>query len=95
MKCKTTIEFKVYVGLKHITPFIEEAVEQMHNDGITEAASIVLAPHFSTFSVKSYNGRAKEEAEKYGIQITSVESWYNSLSSLNTGRIKSEEPMKV
>jgi protoporphyrin/coproporphyrin ferrochelatase len=71
-----TIEFKVYIGLKHITPFIEEAVEQMHNDGITEAASIVLAPHFSTFSVKSYNGRAKEEAEKYGIQITSVESWY-------------------
>lgn len=71
------IEFKVYVGLKHITPFIEDAVQEMHNDGITEAASIVLAPHFSTFSVKSYNGRAKEEAAKYGIKIASVESWYN------------------
>lgn len=70
------IEFKVYIGLKHITPFIEEAVQQMHEDGITEAASIVLAPHFSTFSVQSYNGRAKEEAEKYDIEITSVESWY-------------------
>lgn len=70
------IEFKVYIGLKHITPFIEEAVEQMHQDGITEAASIVLAPHFSTFSVLSYNGRAKEEAAKYGISMTSVESWY-------------------
>lgn len=70
------IEFKVYIGLKHITPFIEEAVEQMSKDGIKEAASIVLAPHFSTFSVKSYNGRAKEEAEKFGITITSVESWY-------------------
>ncbi|MFS0575566.1 ferrochelatase [Sporosarcina sp. 179-K 3D1 HS] len=70
------IEFKVYVGLKHITPFIEEAVEKMKEDGIQEAVSIVLAPHFSTFSVKSYNGRAQEEAEKYGIRITSVESWY-------------------
>ena len=70
------IEFKVYIGLKHITPFIEEAVEQMAKDGIKEAASIVLAPHFSTFSVKSYNGRAKEEAEKFGITMTSVESWY-------------------
>lgn len=70
------IEFKVYVGLKHITPFIEEAVEQMKEDGIKEAVSIVLAPHFSTFSVKSYNARAQEEAEKYGIQVTSVESWY-------------------
>jgi len=36
-----------------------------------------LAPHFSTFSIKSYNGRAKEEADKYGIAIKSVESWYD------------------
>ncbi|MGN7939317.1 ferrochelatase [Metabacillus sp. 22489] len=70
------IEFKLFIGLKHIEPFIEDAVKEMHEDGITEAVSIVLAPHFSTFSVKSYNGRAKEEADKYGISITSVESWY-------------------
>lgn len=70
------IEFTVYVGLKHITPFIEEAVEKMNADGIKEAVSIVLAPHYSSFSVKSYNGRAKEEADKYGISITSVDSWY-------------------
>ncbi len=70
------IEFKVYIGLKHISPFIEDAVQQMHDDGIKEVVSIVLAPHFSTFSVKSYNGRAKEEAEKLGMTITSVESWY-------------------
>ncbi len=70
------IEFTVYIGLKHIAPFIEDAVQEMHHDGITEVASIVLAPLFSTFSVKSYNGRAKEEADKYGMTITSVESWY-------------------
>ncbi|MEI2663599.1 ferrochelatase [Rossellomorea sp. LJF3] len=71
------IEFKMYLGLKHIEPFVEDAVEQMHNDGIEEAVSIVLAPHFSTFSVKSYNGRAKETAEKLGgPKITSIESWY-------------------
>ncbi|MEH7381630.1 ferrochelatase [Bacillus sp. JJ1533] len=71
------IEFKMYQGLKHIEPFIEDAVAQMHEDGIEEAVSLVLAPHFSTFSVKSYNGRAKEEAEKLGgPKITSVESWY-------------------
>ncbi|MEW4217778.1 ferrochelatase [Rossellomorea marisflavi] len=72
------IEFKMYLGLKHIEPFVEDAVEQMHRDGIEEAVSIVLAPHFSTFSVKSYNGRAKEAAEKLGGPIiTSVESWYD------------------
>lgn len=72
------IEFKMYLGLKHIEPFVEDAVQQMKEDGIQEAVSIVLAPHFSTFSVKSYNGRAKEEAEKIGgPAIYSVESWYD------------------
>lgn len=72
------VEFKMYLGLKHIEPFIEDAVKQMNEDGIEEAVSIVLAPHFSTFSVKSYNGRAKEEAEKLGgPEIVSVESWYD------------------
>src|SRR6185312_87636 len=67
------IEFKMYIGLKHIEPYLEDAVAQMHKDGITEAVSIVLAPHFSTFSIKSYNGRIHEEAEKLGnLKITSV-----------------------
>lgn len=71
------IEFKLYIGLKHIEPFIEDAVKQMHDDGIKEAVSIVLAPHYSTFSIKSYNGRAKEEAEKLGgLSIKSVDSFY-------------------
>jgi ferrochelatase len=72
------IDFKLYIGLKHIEPFLEDAVAEMHKDGITEAVSMVLAPHFSTFSIKSYNGRIKEEAEKLGnLTITSIESWYN------------------
>jgi len=71
------IEFKSYLGLKHIEPFVEDAVQAMHEDGIKEAVSIVLAPHFSTFSIQSYNKRAKDEAEKLGgPTITSIESWY-------------------
>ena len=73
------IEFKAYLGLKHIEPFVEDAVTRMKEDGIEEAVSIVLAPHFSTFSIKSYNGRALEQAEKLGgLKITCVESWYDA-----------------
>ncbi|TCT23685.1 ferrochelatase [Melghiribacillus thermohalophilus] len=72
------VEFNMYLGLKHIDPFIEDAVEQMAQDGIEEAVSLVLAPHYSTFSVKSYNGRAKKEAEKHGRPVIySVDSWYD------------------
>ncbi|KHF42028.1 ferrochelatase [Halalkalibacter okhensis] len=72
------LEFKAYLGLKHIDPFIEDAVKQMKEDGIEEAVSLVLAPHFSTYSVKSYNGRAKEESANVdGPTIYSVDSWYD------------------
>ncbi len=71
------IEFKAYLGLKHISPFIEDAVAQMKEDGIAEAVSLVLAPHYSTFSVKSYNERACSESEKIGGPVIyTVESWY-------------------
>ncbi|MGP4073440.1 ferrochelatase [Piscibacillus sp. B03] len=71
------VQFKLYLGLKHIDPFIEDAVQQMAKDGIKEAVSIVLAPHYSTFSIKSYNGRAQEEAAKHNIELKSVVDWYN------------------
>lgn len=71
------VEFQLYLGLKHISPYIEEVVEKMHNDGIEEAVTVVLAPHYSSFSVGSYNKRAKEEADKYGIKLHHVEHYYH------------------
>jgi protoporphyrin/coproporphyrin ferrochelatase len=71
-------EFKNYLGLKHIDPFIEDAVHQMKDDGIDEAVTLVLAPHYSTFSVKSYNGRAVEESFKIsGPEFVTIDSWYD------------------
>ncbi|HET7616301.1 MAG TPA: ferrochelatase [Bacillales bacterium] len=71
------VQFESYLGLKHIEPFIEDAVEQMKADGIQEAVSLVLAPHYSTFSVKSYNERARNHSEEIGgPRIHSVADWY-------------------
>ncbi|EKF1881852.1 TPA: ferrochelatase [Listeria innocua] len=71
------VEFKAYIGLKHIEPFIEDAVEAMHKDGIEEAISTVLAPHYSSFSVEAYNKRAKDAADKLGgIHIQAINDWY-------------------
>ncbi|MCU9612496.1 ferrochelatase [Caldibacillus lycopersici] len=71
-------EFQLFIGLKHIHPFIEDAVKEMHDAGIHEGISIVLAPHYSTFSIKSYNERVQKQAEQLGgMNIVSVDSWYN------------------
>jgi ferrochelatase len=76
-KIQDKVEFKMYIGLKHIEPFIEDAVDEMKKDGITKAVSIVLAPHYSTFSVKSYNERATNHSEKIaGPKIIHVDDWY-------------------
>lgn len=83
-KLQEEVEFKTYIGLKHIEPFIEDAVEAMHKDGIKEAISIVLAPHYSSFSVEAYNKRAKDTADKLGgIEIKAINEWYKQPKFIN------------
>ena len=67
------IDFKVYVGLKHITPLSRMLFRKCEND---YRSCNNRSRAFFHVSVKSYNGRAQEEAEKHGITMTSVESWY-------------------
>ncbi|TDM07480.1 ferrochelatase [Macrococcus lamae] len=87
-------EYVLYIGLKHIAPFIEDAVKQMHDDGIEEAVTIVLAPHYSTFSVASYNERAAEEASKYGIKLTHVKDFYRQQKFITFWRNQVDDTLK-
>lgn len=57
---------RLYQGMKHTTPFISDAVEKMHEDGITEAIAIVLAPHYSTMSIETYHKQVRETAARLG-----------------------------
>ncbi|MBW7476171.1 ferrochelatase [Paenibacillus oenotherae] len=68
--------YACYQGLKHARPYIEDGVEAMAADGITEAVGIVLAPHYSVMSVGSYVKRAREKAEALGIAMRFVESYH-------------------
>src|SRR5699024_3356381 len=65
------------IGLNRVEPLSEAAVREMAGARITWAGSIVLAPHYSTFSAKAYNSRAQETADKHGITLTSVEDRFD------------------
>ena len=67
--------FQVFLGLKHATPFVEEAVADVAAQGFKKIVGIVLAPHFSSYSIGQYMGRVREAAEPHGIEVTGVESW--------------------
>jgi ferrochelatase len=69
-------DFSCYQGLKHAYPFIEDGIQEMAKDGITEAVGIVLAPHFSIMSVGSYIKRAKDAAGQLGISMKFVQSYH-------------------
>lgn len=66
------LEFVCYQGLKHAQPYVEDGVEQMVKDGITEAIGVVLAPHYSTMSVGGYVKRAKDKADAFGLKMDFV-----------------------
>lgn len=69
-------EFSCYHGLKHAHPFIEDGVQRMVKDGITEAIGIVLAPHYSTMSVGSYIKRAEEVVDQHAISMNFVKNYH-------------------
>ena len=68
------VNFKLYLGLNIYLHILKK--QQMHNDGIKEAVTVVLAPHYSSFSVGSYDQRAQEKADEYGIQLTHIKHYY-------------------
>lgn len=71
------IPAEVYIGTKHTHPFVAEAVERMAADGVERAVGIVLAPHFSTFSIAAYRKYALEarDAAKPEMTLPIVERW--------------------
>ena len=68
-------EYRAYYGAKHAAPKIEEAVRQSAEDGCDALVGLVLAPHYSAFSVGEYIERAQKCANAYAIACTFLESW--------------------
>ncbi len=69
---------KSYVGQKHASPTIDDAVRQMTVDGVEHAVGLVLAPHYSRMSVGDYDARARAAARSLGWTGTldMVKSWH-------------------
>ncbi|HEY3781476.1 MAG TPA: ferrochelatase [Fimbriimonadaceae bacterium] len=83
---------KLYVGAKHTHPFVAESVDQMVKDGIQKAVGMVLAPHFSTYSIAAYKHYALEARAKLGshIKLCFLERW-GTLPALITALAKRVE----
>lgn len=70
-------DVRVYVGMKHWTPFVADTVRQMADEGITHATAIALAPHYSRMSIGGYRRAVEEALSALGnpFSVTFVSSW--------------------
>jgi protoporphyrin/coproporphyrin ferrochelatase len=69
----------VYVGMKHWHPYIGDVVPRVAADGVTRLVGIVLAPHYSRFSVGGYERYLFEGMRKHGValDVDFVEHWHD------------------
>ncbi|GGJ05927.1 ferrochelatase [Alicyclobacillus cellulosilyticus] len=69
--------YRVYLGMKHAEPFIDQVVQAMYADGIREAVTLVLAPHYSSMSVRTYQEAAEAAAVRLGgPKLLHVDHWH-------------------
>ncbi len=68
--------YTVHLGMKHWTPRIATAVEEVVESGADRMIAIVLAPHYSTISTEGYRGKVEAALASAPLGLDFVESWY-------------------
>jgi ferrochelatase len=69
--------FEVSLGLKHADPKVEATAARVAADGAGAVVGLVLAPHYSSYSIGQYLDRARQGVAESGadIAVVGVESW--------------------
>lgn len=67
--------FDVVLGMKHSSPFIEDAVETLVERGVEHGVGLVLAPHYSSLSIDEYVVRALKAARER-LRLSFIEDWH-------------------
>ena len=72
--------FRIYVGMRHWSPWIEETVGRMAGEGTTRAVSMVLAPHYSSMSIARYQTKIVAGLEMYraSIEFANIDSYHTA-----------------
>ena len=68
--------YAVTLGTKHSTPKVEDGVRELADSGVERIVGLVLAPHYSRFSIGEYAERAEKAAAERGLVAETVSSWH-------------------
>jgi len=70
------VDYLVTLGTKHSVPKLEDGVRALAAESVDRIVGLVLAPHYSRFSVGEYAERAAHAAAETGLVAETVESWH-------------------
>lgn len=72
-----SVSAKVYVGMKHWHPFIEDTVETIVREGAPSIVGLALAPHYSRLSIGGYEGAVQRGLKKTKpVPFSMIPSWH-------------------
>jgi protoporphyrin/coproporphyrin ferrochelatase len=71
--------FRVYVGMRHWQPFIQDTLKQMVDDGIRCVVAVSMAPQYSQLSVGAYRQALDTAQMESGadLDVTVVTTWHD------------------
>ena len=71
--------FRVYVGMRHWTPYIGEAVAQVAADGFHDVLALCMTPHASMMSTGAYLKKLREAVadSQAPLDVKFIESWHD------------------
>lgn len=80
----------VYVGMRNWTPYIEDAVRKLAEDGASRLVAVCLAPQNSRTSIGLYRSHLLKAVDKFapGLHVEFVESWHNDADLIAAFREK-------
>src|SRR5512134_1717250 len=67
-------EFKVFVGMRHWRPFIQDTLSEMRAQAIERTVGLVMAPHYSRMSIQAYFNKIQDANS--GMQIAKLHDWH-------------------
>ncbi len=69
--------FRVALGLKHADPKVEDTARRVAAEGAAAVVGLVLAPHYSSYSIGQYLDRVRQGVAESGtdIAVAGIESW--------------------
>jgi ferrochelatase len=72
------VKARVYVGMRHWHPYINDVVSEILRNGHERLVALVLAPHYSRISAGGYRQILDKALSNSKMELDFVESWYDS-----------------